>query len=474
MLQALSRLNPEFQRNLWKEFSLHRLIAMPLILGVIFYVSSGEDFSHTLPHLATNFILLLLVVWGTGLSADAIFEEIQDHTWETQRMTPLNAWSMAWGKLFGATSYVWYGTFICVIVFCIARAFNTTPLDNTSVFFNHPAKRVFDLCYCILTGIAAQAFAFFCALLVQRISPVRSRTRITLIQIFTIIVFLSAYFFGEDFFGGIYSKHSWYDLNISYSVFLLSSLLFIIFWLMVGIYRLLRVELQVKSAAWVWPLFVISWVIYCLGFVYLSSQMFGHNIPNLVVNAWDWGVAYFITIQLTFLAAFFAPKNIIHAYRLVQYLKERNYPEVFFVMPAWILSAGLACIFLIPFVYYALQGSEIEGKIFSLQLTGFAFSIFLFLLRDIGILYFLCWNPKAKRAHLATVIYLVLLYVFIPKLLSLFGLPNYWLAALSPNAWFTQTTTNIAQIISVNFGIFLQIMLVVYGIAYRWRQNKIG
>ena len=38
------RLNPEFQRNLWLEMTVHRLIAMPLILLLVFgliYSGSG-------------------------------------------------------------------------------------------------------------------------------------------------------------------------------------------------------------------------------------------------------------------------------------------------------------------------------------------------------------------------------------------------------------------------------------------------
>ena len=33
-------LNPELKRNLWLELSLERLVAMPVILGLLFWVST--------------------------------------------------------------------------------------------------------------------------------------------------------------------------------------------------------------------------------------------------------------------------------------------------------------------------------------------------------------------------------------------------------------------------------------------------
>lgn len=462
--------NPEFQRNIWKQFSLHRLIAMPIILTVIFYVSYSwhEDKLAVIPDIANYLMLLLLVIWGTGLSADAIFEEIQDHTWETQRMTPLGAWSMAWGKLLGTTSYVWYGVILCSVAFFMGYAFL-----NTQSF----SQTLFDYCHCILTGLAATAFAFFCALLVQRISPLRSRARVTLIQLFAIFVFLLVYGFGKSsasfppLFLTLYSEHSWYNLNLPYDLFVLLSHAFVIGLLLISIYRLLRVELQVKTTPWYWPVAVVLWVLYCLGYVYLPQKLMDVEIPASMINAMYWGVAYLIILNLTFLAAFFYPKNIIHAYRWVGSIKDKEYGKIFRLTPVWILSLLIASLVLIPLIYFINQGAAFEGKKQSFMLIGFSVSMILFLLRDIGILYFLCWNPRAKRAHLATIVYLILLYAFVPTLLQLVGLPSYFLPMLSPGAWFVQTAPNLTQIMSICLLLILQIIAVGYGVLYRWKQQ---
>jgi len=459
MFKSINYLNPEFQRNIWKQFSVHRLIAMPVILAVIFYVAYSwhEDKLASLPNIATYLMLLLLVVWGTGLSVDAIFEEIQDHTWESQRMTPLGAWSMAWGKLFGTTAYVWYGALFCSLIFFMAHGgLGTQSLSQTLfAYFN-----------CILASIGAISFSFFCALLVQRISPLRSRARVTFIQLFAIFVGLGVYFFAaSSLFQSLYAEHSWYHLNLPYAMFIILSYVFVIILLWLGIYRLLRVELQVKTAPWFWPLAVILWVVYCWGYVYLPKKMLvlGFEAPPSMINAIYWGVAFLIILNLTFLAAFFAPKNMIHIYRWVTH-------KTFNLTPAWILSGLLGLIILIPLVYEVQAASSFEGKKINVMLIGFFISMFLFLLRDIGILYFLCWNPKAKRAHLATIVYLILLYAFVPTFLSLVGLPNYWLPALYPGAWFTQISPSFSQVINICLILIFQIAIVKYGVWLRWKR----
>ncbi len=47
-------------------------------------------------------------MWGPRRAADTLAEEVAGGTWEAQRMSGLSAWSMAWGKLIGGCSFVWY------------------------------------------------------------------------------------------------------------------------------------------------------------------------------------------------------------------------------------------------------------------------------------------------------------------------------------------------------------------------------
>lgn len=471
--------NPEFQRNLWKEFSMQRIIAMPLILLLIFYINysnHGNSFSG-IPETSIILIMLLLVVWGSGLAGDAVFEEIQDHTWELQKMTPLGPWVMSWGKLFGKTSFVWYGTFLCSIVYFLSETLN----DSIKISLS---ESLFKYFYCVLTGLAAQGFALFSALLIQRISPERSRTKVALIQVFTVIVFLSLYLMGRDLFPSVYKMHSWYSLQIPIYIMSLSIQIFVIFWLAVAIYRLFRVELQVKTAPWIWPIFVVVWALFCLGFVYQSFlnnsnyniQIIGNAleaIPNVLILSLNWNFVYLIILGLTFLSAFFTPKNIVHSMRWVEYIKKSEYKKAFQVTPTWMLSLFLAFITLIGYLCVInLSSAPSADTQTNLELTGFSTSLFLFLIRDIGILYFLCWNIKAKRAHLATVVYLILLYVFLPICLSLSGLMKGWLAILLPLEWLAASNLTLPKVFAINFIILLEAGLAWYGVYTRFRTNQ--
>ena len=116
-------LNPEFQRNLWLELTPHRRVAMPVILGAVFllvYLSSAHQFGDSTATVAAMLYFILAIVWGTRLAADSVSGEIRDHTWDLQRMSSLQPWSLSWGKLFGSTAFAWYGALLCLVVFAIS------------------------------------------------------------------------------------------------------------------------------------------------------------------------------------------------------------------------------------------------------------------------------------------------------------------------------------------------------------------
>ena len=105
-------MNPELRRNLWLEVSMHRLIAMPAVLGMGFLVVASINdlpWQQRVSWAALTVYFVLTLYWGTRLAADAISDEVRGKTWDLQRMSALGPWYMTWGKLFGATVFAWYG-----------------------------------------------------------------------------------------------------------------------------------------------------------------------------------------------------------------------------------------------------------------------------------------------------------------------------------------------------------------------------
>jgi len=116
-------MNPELQRNIWLNLTTWRLIGMPVVLGMVFFsvawsvglLSPGSWLEAVAP-VARWFYVALVIVWGTWLAARAVVGEIRDRTWDGQRLSTLHPWTMLWGKLFGATIFVWYGGAMCLTV----------------------------------------------------------------------------------------------------------------------------------------------------------------------------------------------------------------------------------------------------------------------------------------------------------------------------------------------------------------------
>jgi len=109
--------NPEFIRNLWLEFTLHRVLVMPAIVGILFllmYLVNGQKLDSATAVSAAILFCSIIFIWGTRVASESVIQEINASTWDTQRMSAMGPWSMAWGKLFGSTVFVWYGGFICM------------------------------------------------------------------------------------------------------------------------------------------------------------------------------------------------------------------------------------------------------------------------------------------------------------------------------------------------------------------------
>lgn len=465
-------INPEFKRNLWLELTRERLFAMPIILIALFWISYLQHGFANIPNWGLALLFILLVIWGSGLSGDSVFSEVRDHTWDQQRMTPLGPWSMTWGKLFGSTIFVWYGALFCVLAIVtvmVLKAVNVTPLR-------------FHIVYYLLAGLAIQAFTLLLALLFQGISSIHTRARVVLIQLFSI--FFGSFFFyvGLLILPIILKDHHWYHLNIPPKVFIIISLISIIGWFILGVYRLIGRELKIKSISWAYPLFTLFFIFYLLGYITTFNGISANGLfPKITKPALYLGLGFIVSVKLTFLAAFFAPKNIVSFLRFNNYVKQRQYFNFLSVIPSWVMTALIALLFLIPLIYFLKQGNlqsttDPDPDIYY-RFIGFSISVFLFLLRDISIIYYLTLQPKAKRAHLAAIVYLIVLYTLLPILLSLVGFPSYWMPAISPWYWFFPIgIINFTHIIVINIIILLQFFFGLVLIRSIWNkfQKKIN
>ena len=123
-------MNPEFQRYIWQNLSAHRLLVMPLWIFIctlfaylVFTDLKGEEYIITLALFS-----FITAFWGSNAAGESISEEIQNHTWDWQRMSSISPWQLTWGKIFGSTSYAWYAGIWCLLLFFIL-----VPLSSLSI-----------------------------------------------------------------------------------------------------------------------------------------------------------------------------------------------------------------------------------------------------------------------------------------------------------------------------------------------------
>jgi len=386
-------MNPEFQRNLWLEAAPHRLVAMPAVLVLIFLATWLGGGRTAFPVAAEVTIGILLIIWGSRLAADSVLSEVAARTWDAQRMSALSPWDMTWGKLFGSTIYVWYGAAWCLVVFAVGRG------------------PVMELLRLLLSGLEAQALAFLISLLLLRRGQ-GVRFQLTIAQLLAILAVLTPHLLLPLVPGGVIS---WYGVAVSQPTFMILTQAMFLGWTILGLYRLIRVELQYPSLQPTWAAFVVTTVIYFAGFDTVLLVGNSGNLPGLIVARLL--VAFCAAIALTYLAAFIEPKSMIGLQQWLHLVQQRRLGRVVGLLPAWIpsfvIALSIAAGMVVDLLLIAPPTASAKDSI-----VPFIAAVLLFCTRDIAMLYALVLRERSRRGHLNTIIYLIALYFVGPVVLS--------------------------------------------------------
>lgn len=432
--------NPEFRRNLWLELTPQRLVVMPLVLAAIFAVvylgESGvsrwtrEASYGGLATTAKYLYLALVLLWGGRQAGSAVTDEIRDRTWDGQRLSALGSWSMSWGKLFGSTVFTWYGGALALAVFVVAGLRERSTPDV-----------VYEAATLLGYGVLCQATALLASLLYLRHKAPTRRATGALFHFIGLAAVAIVWWLARDFDIGV---RRWpFDAPVSREGFELVSVVVFAIWAVIGVWRLMRAELQFRNLPWVWTLFALYLVAYVAGFLASPGALTVRFMAPSVVL---FGCAY--------LLALVEPKDVVGLRRLAGRARAGAWRGFFEAVPLWLLTyvfAGLAVASTVAFNRAGLDGPGREAAIFSLV------SAFLFMTRDLGILLALNLGRSPRRADLAAVLYWAVLYGLIPLLLRALGQHG---AA----GWFRPAGTGIVVASAV-----VQAVLALAWVAWRWR-----
>ncbi|AMK78821.1 MULTISPECIES: ABC transporter permease [Methylomonas] len=428
-------LNPEFERQLILECSQARLIGAPVVLGAVFtftYFLDDYRLGNITAQAALTLFMLITLLWGTRQSLDSIVEEYRDRTWDTQRLSALGPWQMAWGKLLGSTSMAWYCAGICLLVHALAT-------DN-------PAALPLLFFYAIGTALLVQSAGLLLGLLAVQRGQLKTGSILILVVV-GFIVFMPSLTDLTDtanYLPDNLQISSWYNLTVNAQTLHQISLICALFWCMMGNYRLLAQDLGLRNLPWAWLGFTLFLIVYLGGFIPSSSYSFSL-------------AAFTVCSLLTYSGVLVERHEPMRVKRLLGYWLQANWRRVGEELPLSVLSFALS----LPFAIF-LSFQEQRFAWLDISLHAYPLAIALLVLRDCAIYLFFCYGKNPQRAFSLSLLSAALLYGILPGLFGAIGMTG--VSALFFPLWAGSVFTALACSA-------LQCALILHLLNTRWRQS---
>lgn len=454
----LIKWNPELQRNLWETITPTKLIVMPVILILIFFITGSASQLYM-----TSIILfyIITIMVGSYLAGEEIPNEVQEKTWDWQRMSALTPLQMTIGKLFGSTIYQWYGGIICLVVLI----YSSFQLDNTfwytiQVALTAVLAATFFHSFAMILGIVSRDMPFG----LRRVISIFILLSLSsfLIVVGTVIIYSSYVNRGlnEDI---ITKQINWFFIKLPLLTHILFFFIFLNIWSFWGLYRCFRTEMYYFNKPDLFAIFLLALPFYISGFYFnLPEKYYDFKVYLTFLFA---GIAWF-SYNATFLTAFLDKMEIINFRRLFFHLKQNNYEKALYDVPLWSVSLIIqivsSFIALILFTISSQDLHQIEPEI-PLKILFFLIVVNLFCIRDIGI-FMINHFTQGKNAIGISIAYLFILYYILPAILITTG-NNHLLPACYPLPF----TIKDFEFKFINIAIpFLEALIVVLIVRKIW------
>ena len=393
-------MNPELRRNLWLEITAHRLLAMPAILGLSFLALAAIDKSGAVGNVSLSALAgfgLLATLWGARLAANSIIDEMADKTWDWQRLSTLNPWTMTWGKLFGSTAFAWYGGLICLAVFLVTAS--ATQISS-------PYRLALSV---VLLTVILHAAGIAAALHTSRRGGPPPRRSIGLLMVFVLIYIVP--FTMARAWGGK-EVVNWYGFECNGLDFLLGSSAVFAAWAVIGAYRAMCQSLAVRTTPWVWVAFLLFVTAYSAGFG-ITAGKYGLSPAQALALA---GIA--TGLIFTYVMLFTEPTGPIVLRRVAQKARLQQWRRAWQEMPCWPITWVFAAVCALILAGIGNAGGQSPWPDWAIAPLPFV----LLAARDAGIFLFFAAAPQPKRVVGTTLVYMLLLDWMVPGLLNAFGL----------------------------------------------------
>ena len=393
-------MNPEFRRQLTLELTPSRLVLMPAILLLLGACAYLLETNVPLKNLHDG-ALLIMGLLGAGVGAftalGSINDEINERTWDQQRMSALGPWPMAWGKLLGGPSYAWYGVLLCAVVALVS-----------SFMLGH-GGRSSKLVFLGVLGIAT----LHCGLMASRLfgmnpskpSSTRSTWGLVILLLF-LLQMLSGVFFGLEEIFEPQQQIRWWGWGLPPTpLMLVFAVLFLLLGLL-ALWRAMAMQLSVPTTPWAW---VLGNTALCLLLAGLLPEATARVLAIL-----------FLLMLATYYAAVIE-NQVPQRWRTVLYsLRHGQWRRFWQNLPLWPISWGMAFVVLLP-AYILWNADPLAARD---QLGPFMLMVLLHVLRDCGVYLFFALRNNARSPLGMTVLVLFVLGAILPAM--------FWSAGLAP------------------------------------------
>ncbi len=470
-------LNPELRRYLWLELSPGRLVLMPVVLGLVLSLiaawtfddsrpGGGPDFLGTLAGSASAGYALLVLFLGARAAANAMIREVAERTWDQQRLSSIGAWSMTWGKLFGGTIFIWYG---CLILLAVTLVF----LGLWEVHYRAISDETGQPIAITLIQVAAGLIAFTvlveAAVILIAMTAVSRRNSarqldVTIAQIIVLVASLMFAGFFSDLPSG--QKIYWFAYACDVIWFAVISAVAFAAWAVIGLWRRMRVELQMKSLPVLWPAFVLFTGLWLSGLVagQITSYVATFTILTMTVTA----------MVATYVPAVLERMDPVHLRRLIGTLREGRLGVALAQAPLWVVSHALALVGVVVSVVLLLitnpgEALDNAGALLAVDVPDLAADTltawYLFVTRDLMLLVF-CWLGKnTRRAFTTWLVWMAVLYGLGPMIVA--GVEAYALLPAFVPFWGVPfIDTDIPPLIWPA----LEVIVIAVLLRWRWRR----
>lgn len=408
--------NPEFTRNLWLEARPARLIAMMALLGALFLlVGVRAGLGDALSNTALTAYVAIVFIWGNRLAANSVIQEVNEGTWDSQRMSAITPWAMTIGKLYGGTIYVWFGGLICLGVYWLALSGG-----------GHGPRLFQTVIIYLGCGLLSHIISLIVSLVAVRKRRAYGRLRVWLYQFIGLAAAAPILFFGSNAieksvwpFSRL-TEMSWYGMKFQQFGFTATVIALYVVWGNIAACRMMRVELLSRNGPFLWLGFAIFTAIFFAGIdmpekltrLIQTTPGFENYYSNLMT------VGSITILLLAYVIALAEPKGKSVFIMLGRYAAERRWRDFFEVLPR---SASTLALALVMIAAVAAWGF-LDGDYFGLESRIAPIAIvFLFVARDIGFITLMSlWRPS-PRADMTALVCLAISYSLVPMLFFVSG-----------------------------------------------------